>query len=95
VKTVLVEMILSSSVEVLGANWFYECRSLSLVAFESESKLSRIENAAFVRIDLVKIILPASVKVLGERCFDECRSISSVTVDSGSVLSRIEKLAFC
>jgi hypothetical protein len=35
------------SLEILGANCFYVCGSLSSVTFESESKFSRIEKKAF------------------------------------------------
>jgi hypothetical protein len=59
-----------SSVEVLGLSCFYECRSLSSVIFESESRLSRlsrIEREAFIRTGLIKIIPPSSVDILGEK----------------------------
>jgi hypothetical protein len=38
-KTCLVEIILPTSVEVFGECCFSECRSLSSVTFESESRL--------------------------------------------------------
>jgi hypothetical protein len=40
----LIEIILPSSVEVLGENSFYNCKSLSLVRFESGSRLRGIES---------------------------------------------------
>jgi hypothetical protein len=43
-ETGLVEIILPSSVEVLGEECFSLCVSLSSVIFESVSKLSRIEE---------------------------------------------------
>jgi hypothetical protein len=43
-KTALVEIILPSSVEVLGKGCFSECGSLSSVRFESGSRLLGIER---------------------------------------------------
>jgi hypothetical protein len=85
----LIEIIIPSSVEVLGEKCFYECRSLSLVTFESGSRLSRIEKLAFYRTGLIEIIIPSSVEVLGDGCFYECRSLSSVTFESGSKLREV------
>jgi hypothetical protein len=64
--TVLIEIIVPSSIEVLGEKCFYECRSHSSVTFESGSRLSRIEKDAFFEAGLVEIILPESAEVLGE-----------------------------
>jgi hypothetical protein len=82
----LIEIIIPASVEVLGECCFAECGSLSLVTFESESRLSRIEELAFFGTGLVEVIIPASVEVLGERCFSGCGSLSSIRFESGSRL---------
>jgi hypothetical protein len=74
--------------------FFFECRSLSSVTFESGSKLSRIEKEAFSGTSLVEIIFPGSVEVLCERCFDECKSLSSVKFESGSKLCEMSQDAF-
>jgi hypothetical protein len=47
-RTGLIEIIISSSVEILGEICFYQCKSLSLVRFESGLRLSRIENGVFL-----------------------------------------------
>jgi hypothetical protein len=46
-QTGLIEIILPSSVEVLGFGCFSSCGSLSSVIFESWSRLSRIGKCAF------------------------------------------------
>jgi hypothetical protein len=89
--TGLVEIIILASVEVLREQSFSDCKSLSSVAFESGSRLSRIEKEAFGGIGLFEVILPASVEVLGLRCFSECKSLSSVTFESGSKLLENER----
>jgi hypothetical protein len=73
---------------------FAECRSLRLIAFETSSRLERIEGGAFAEIGLTEIAIPASVKVIGEECFQSCEALASVTFDAVSGLERIEKLAF-
>jgi hypothetical protein len=40
----LVEIVIPSSVEMLGERCFSGCRSLSSITFESGSRLSRIEE---------------------------------------------------
>jgi hypothetical protein len=86
----LVEIILPSSIEILGERCFAECRSLSSVTFESGSRLLRIGGGAFGGTGLVEIVIPASVEVLGVGCFSLCRSLSSVRFESGSRLLETE-----
>jgi hypothetical protein len=76
--TGLVEIILPSSGEIVGAECFSGCRSLYLVTFESGSRLSRIEAGAFFGTWLIEIIRPSSVKVLSEGCVSVCKKLSSV-----------------
>jgi hypothetical protein len=82
-RTGLVNIVIPSSVEVLGEWCFSNCESLSSVIFESGSILSRIEEYAFYRTGLIEMIVPSSVEVLGESCFSYCESLSSVTFESG------------
>jgi hypothetical protein len=80
----LIEIILPSSVDILGEKCFSEHKSLSSVRFESGSRLSQIEKEAFSETGLVEIILPGSVKILGERCFEKCKTLSSVRFETRS-----------
>jgi hypothetical protein len=63
-------------------------------AFETDSRLSRLEERAFCESGLTSIHLPASVTVIGEACFSYCRSLASITFESGSQLSELAKWAF-
>jgi hypothetical protein len=66
---------MSSSIRVISANFFLQCKSLSWVPFESGSQLSQLANWAFRESGLISIHLPASVTVIGESCFSRCRSL--------------------
>jgi hypothetical protein len=50
-QTGLIEIIILSSVEVLGEKYFSQCTSFSPVTFESGSRLSRIENKVSLQIE--------------------------------------------
>jgi hypothetical protein len=58
---------------------FSKCNSLTSVTFESNSKLQRIEESAFVGSGLRPIHVPASVEVLCKLCFYCCTSLTSIT----------------
>jgi hypothetical protein len=60
---------------MLGEGCFGGCVSLTSLAFESESILSRIEAGAFAETGLIEIVIPASVAVLGDGCFVRCVSL--------------------
>jgi hypothetical protein len=83
-----------SSVELISRPPDFHCESLLSVAFECDTKLSRIEKNAFCSSGLTSIHLPSSVEVLCESCFSRCQSLTSVTFESDTKLSRIEKNAF-
>jgi hypothetical protein len=65
----LTEIVIPSSVEVLGPGCFHQCRSLISVTFESISRLVRIEASAFSESGLNDIIIPSSVEVIDPGCF--------------------------
>jgi hypothetical protein len=82
----LIKIILPASIEVLGEECFYLCKSFSSVTFESSSRLSRIDKRAFYGTGFIEVILSASVEVLGKNCFAGCESLSSVTFEQKSRL---------
>jgi hypothetical protein len=63
---------------VLDVEFFCECRSLSSLTFQSESKLLQIEVLGFAWTVLVEIVIPALVQMLNGPCFSWCKSLSSV-----------------
>jgi hypothetical protein len=93
---VFVSLLIPSSVERFSESCFYKCEALLSVAFETGSKLSRIDSCAFGNCSsFSSLCIPSSVEVLGDSCFTFCRALSSVTFESGSKLSCIEPFAFC
>jgi predicted DsbA family dithiol-disulfide isomerase len=75
-----------SSVEMICEECFRDCRSLTSVTFEVNSKLSRLERYAFCESGLMSIHIPSSVEVICEGCFSECTSLKSVTFEVDSKL---------
>jgi hypothetical protein len=94
IETGLIEIVIPSSVEIIGERCFFQCRSLTSVTFESGSRLSRIANRVFCETGLINIVIPASVEVLDSNCFAQCKSLSSITFERGSRLREIDGTAF-
>jgi hypothetical protein len=83
-----------SSITGLARHSFSRCPSVSRVAFESGSRLSRIGPRTFECSSLRSICIPSSVEKLYEECFSRCPSLTRVTFESRSQLSCIERSAF-
>ena len=74
----LEKIIISSSVETIGAGAFMNCKSLKDVTFEANSKLLNIENNAFSSCHaLSEIAIPASVKSILDS-FTNCQSLKTL-----------------
>jgi hypothetical protein len=86
--------MIPNSVEILGSRCFSNCKSLSSITFESNSRLTRIESEAFSESSLRSILIPNSVEILGSKCFYNIRSLLSIIFESNSRLTRIESEAF-
>jgi hypothetical protein len=65
----LISIIVPKSVEVLCKECFSNCKSLTSVIFEFDSKLQRIEESAFAENSLTSIHVPKSVEVVCKECF--------------------------
>jgi hypothetical protein len=81
-------------VERLGRCCFANCQYLSHVTFEADSRLTHVEDSAFLSSSLPSICLPSSVERLERRCFSRCLSLREVRFAPGSHLQEIEPLAF-
>ena len=64
------------------------------VVFEPGSKLERIDDEAFARMNIEEVSIPDSVRELGSACFLECESLKSVTFGAESALTLISPFAF-
>jgi hypothetical protein len=72
---------------LLGAFCFWNCEQLARVAFESGSKLARIETAAFQKCGvLASFCLPSSVEFVGQCCFQKCDSLAAFAFEAPSHL---------
>jgi hypothetical protein len=87
-------VVIESSVIVIYEGCFSGCVFVKSVAFDCDSKLSRIEKSAFLESALISIHLPSSVEVLCEACFCSCESLTSITFDPGARLREISRFAF-
>jgi hypothetical protein len=77
---------IASSYEVIRDHFFFQCKSLALVTFDSDTKVSRFDGSAFSKSDLTSIHIPSSVELICEYCFSGCESLISITCDPGSKL---------
>jgi hypothetical protein len=81
--------------DAIGELCFGDCQSFSTISFGPNSKLQRIEAAAFLHcVALESVSLPSSLVHLGEMCFIECTSLSTVTFGPNSQLAVIDNRAF-
>jgi hypothetical protein len=82
-----------NTIKIMGSSCFAGCSSLSLISFESNSRLTRIDSSAFLSSSLQSIKIPRNVEMIGSSCFSCCKSLSSISFESGSQLKRIEAAA--
>jgi hypothetical protein len=76
-------------IEVLGKSCF-ACSNLETVTFESESRLTRIEESCFEKCSMKSICIPRNVEILGKSCFYSSK-LESFTFESESRLTRMEE----
>jgi hypothetical protein len=82
--------LIPSSVCVFGKANIFRCSALESIAFESGSRLERLEKCAFAGTALKSILIPSSVVVLGKSSFGVCESLESIVFQSGFRLEGIE-----
>jgi hypothetical protein len=73
---------------------FSQCRSIDSVSFESGTRLTCIEERAFLSTSLISIVLPGSLESIGEYCFSYSGRLADVQVESPSQLVYIGDHAF-
>ena len=88
------EVYIPDSVEYLSNRCFFECRSLSRVAFGESSTLRQTGIEAFFKCGLTEIHIPDSVEELCDMCFLGCEALERVTFGDLSRLKRIGNGAF-
>jgi hypothetical protein len=91
----LTSVCIPSCVEVIYQQGLANCQAVSTMAFERDSKLSRLDERAFLSCHaLTAIYIPSSGEVLCDECFRSCANLSMVTFGSCSRLMQIAGGAF-
>jgi hypothetical protein len=69
---------------VNGLEWCFGsfAKSVCIISFEWESRLTRIESSAFSGSSLQSIVIPRNVEILCSSCFSCCESLSSISFES-------------
>lgn len=75
-------VIIPDTVEIIGEQAFYGCKSLKTVVFGNS--VHTIAQRTFIDCaSLEKIVIPDTVTRLGQRMFNNCTALRSVTLGSG------------
>lgn len=83
-------VVLPSSVLILGKKCFCNCKSLKKI--ELPVRLINIGDCAFTGCGLEEITLPKRIALIPECCFSRCKSLKNVNVSTN--LSAVEEEAF-
>ena len=83
----ITKVTIGTRLELIMANAFQDCTSLTSIAFRSTQKespkLEEIESYAFANTGLASVTLPASVKNVGNYAFENCAALTSVSMAEG------------
>jgi hypothetical protein len=70
------------NIEIVGSRCFYNCKSLSSVSFESNSRLTRIESTAFDEISFEFILVPSTILFISSDTVSIAPQIRLIDSDS-------------
>jgi hypothetical protein len=91
----LKSIIVPRHVQILCSSRLSWCTSLSLISFETDSQLTRIQSNAFYFCSSLKsITISRYIQILYLGCFFYCNPLSSISLERDSELKRIESIAF-
>jgi hypothetical protein len=90
----LQSICIPSSIEIVSDHCFHNC-TLSCLAFESGSRISRLGRFAFDRSSLLSLYIPSSVETISDSCFDSCQRLGSLIFDRGSDSRRGNRVEMC
>jgi len=80
---------------IMASGVFFNCTTLTKVAFENGSKLTSIGSGAFYNCTkLTSITIPANVQTIEHRTFYNCTSLPTVVFENGSKLTSIGNDAY-
>lgn len=87
--SLLPDITIPASVEIIEESAFQWCRHLTNVRFETNSKLTTIKRYAFKESAITSIEIPASVEYIDYAAFKQCQSLTTVTFAKNSRLQTI------
>jgi hypothetical protein len=96
----LQSILIPSHVEILGSKCFSNCKSLSSITFESNSRLTPslrfkvIPEDAFNFSDLISVVIPATSRIVEKRAFFCCFLLTELLWAEGTKVKVIEEEAF-
>ena len=82
------------SVREIGADAFYNCKSLTRVAFALGSELEKIGPGSFCKTGIERVVIPKGVEEIRGYTFQECEHLKEVLFEEKSVLKTIGEDAF-
>jgi len=92
--TALTSIALPKSLELIGEETFYQCKSLKKVTFESGSALHTIGREAFYQCALTSIKFPAATTSIGEEAFRYNAALTTINFEAGSQMQTFGNYAF-
>ncbi|KAK8895162.1 hypothetical protein M9Y10_023604 [Tritrichomonas musculus] len=91
----LKRILIPAHITQIGRSAFSECRQLTRVDIEPNSKLRTIEEHVFSETKLFKIFIPAYVtQIYVKGAFFDCKKLDRVEIEPNSELKKIESYAF-
>jgi len=86
--TQVTEIIIPSTVTLIGDSAFLGCTGLSRLIFKGDSQLVEIQSGAFQNVGSEEITIPDRVEKLGDAVFSNCKQLYCLTI--GSSQSRLK-----
>jgi hypothetical protein len=87
----LTSICIPPNVETIPNECFCECKSLVQVSFEHASKLTQIEDGAFLACQSLRsFVIPSQLEIMACCVFPGCRSLCSLIFDLPSHLTQLD-----
>jgi hypothetical protein len=75
---------------LVGSRSFFECKSLSSITFESNSRVPGIESGAFYESSLKSIVIQRNVEFINGSAFIDV-TLSPISIDRGAKALLLKK----
>ena len=82
-NTVVEQVILPSTLRVLGDSTFYRCCALKSVIFREGCKLEQIGKRCFAESGLEEFVAPSRLRKIDAEAFLDCKNLKRVVLNEG------------